>query len=426
MRNYFVHIAGTIVILVSWGLTLLWVWGLHRQWWAIRRVRRLSWQIPITGLGFVALWALAQTIDSEWLSVITATITNIFAIVGLGLALLLPFSGIALTLERLILWIRKMLSARHRPKETAQPEMSAQSKARRERNDKAPAATVDPTRRSFLTKAAVAIPGLAVAASGYGIASSYRDVTVPTVPMRYPNLPPNLEGLRILHLSDIHIGYFVFLKDLEQCLEAADRERPDLVLVSGDISDELRELPDALRMIAQLRPRYGTYASLGNHEYYRGLDTVLRQFDAGPIPLLRESGITVDVGDGKLFIGGTDDPARGGSERNRTTFLQRTVDATLDGAPSEAFHVLMSHRPEGWDEAARNGIELTVAGHYHGGIQMGFQGHGVIEELTPNNYIWGHYERNGTHLYTSAGVGHWLPFRLGCPREAPLYVLTSR
>jgi len=418
VRTYFVHIAATVVILVSWGLTLLWVWGLHRQWWAIARVRRLCWQIPVVGLGFVALWAVAATIDSDWLSIVAATVTNIFAIIGLGLALLLPVSGIALTLERLVLWLRNVILSRRHSHPSTSPEPTERE------DDTSMASTTDASRRSFLTKAAVAVPGLAVAASGYGIASSYSDVTIPIVPMRYPNLPPNLEGLRILHLSDIHIGDFVFMEDLEQCIAAAERERPDLVLVSGDISDDLRQLPDALRLIAQLRPRYGTYASLGNHEYYRGVETVLRQFDAGPIPLLREDGATIDIGGGTLFVGGTDDPARGGSERNRTTFLQRTVDSTLDGAPSNAFHVLMSHRPEGWDEAVRNGIELTVAGHYHGGIQMGFHGRGVIEGLAPNNYIWGRYERNGSQLYTSAGVGHWLPFRLGCPREAPLYVLT--
>jgi uncharacterized protein len=83
----------------------------------------------------------------------------------------------------------------------------------------------------------------------------------------------------------------------------------------------------------------------------------------------------------------------------------------------------MSHRPDAFDHAAVRGIDLTLAGHTHGG-QIGMFGRSVFESYWPERYLWGRYERNGSQLYTSAGVGHWFPFRLGCPPEAPVIELT--
>lgn len=409
MRNYFLQIGSAVLVVGSWGLSVFLLWALHRQWWGARWVRRLSWQFPLAGLLFVGLWYLGHALDVAALSVAAAIGSIAVITTGLALLLSLPFSGVLLSAERLVKWI---LAKRSSPKNL--PEAAAAVSA-----ETAPSES----RRSLLTKGAVVIPGTLLAANAWGLASAWGTVQIPTIPLHYSTLPPELRGLRILHFSDIHLGSFIFMKDLEDCLIAAERARPDLVLVSGDVADELQHLPAALRMIAQLRPRYGAFASLGNHEYYRGIEIVQQSFDRSPIPLLREEGVAVKVGGSHLFIGGADDPARSGGEKNRRQFLQRTVDATLDGAPSDAFHILMSHRPEGWDRAAEEGIELTVSGHYHGGIQIGFGGHGVIEPLTPNNYIWGHYQRGNSQLYTSAGAGHWLPFRLGCPREAPLYLL---
>lgn len=360
--------------------------------------------IPTIGLGFVLLWLLVDMLGWRPLSIVVSTIAISFIIVGIALMISLPFSGIALSLERLVRWI-----AGRRDRKDHQPPPPSPLAPMAMPAPVAEPAQVNLQRRSLLTTAAIIIPGSAVAASLYGIVDSYSDVLVPEIPLRFANLPPDLEGFHILHLSDIHLGYFAFMADLEECLIAAEKRRPDLVLVSGDVADELEQLPDALRLIAGLKPKYGTFASLGNHEYYRGIRTVLMDFDRGPIPLLRESGTVVKVGATSLFIGGADDPARAGKEGGREIFLRDTVTATLDGAPSQAFHLLMSHRPEGWDEAARNGIELTVSGHYHGGVQMGWSGRGVIESLVPKNYIWGHYQRGESQLYTSAGVGHWLP-----------------
>jgi predicted MPP superfamily phosphohydrolase len=72
--------------------------------------------------------------------------------------------------------------------------------------------------------------------------------------------------------------------------------------------------------------------------------------------------------------------------------------------------------------AARNGVQLTLAGHTHGG-QIGFNGRSLLYTINPEKYMWGLYEKGDDKLYVSAGAGHWFPYRIGCPAEIPLYVL---
>jgi predicted MPP superfamily phosphohydrolase len=273
-----------------------------------------------------------------------------------------------------------------------------------------------------VTRAAAAIPAATLATSGYGLITSQGSVRMPEIPLNFAGLHPDLRGLRVLHLSDIHLGYYVGLDNLEELMSAAKNKRPDLVLVSGDIADDLAQLPGALRMIDSLRPRYGTFASLGNHEYFRGIENVVKIIDAGPIPLLRGTGAAVKIGRAELYVGGADDPVMMAHGERNHRFLQDSVGAAFDGAPSDAFHILMSHRPEGFDVASEQGIELTVSGHTHG-AQVGFNGRSILEPWMRDRYLWGHYQREGSQLYTSSGVGHWFPFRLGCPPEAPVYVL---
>jgi predicted MPP superfamily phosphohydrolase len=280
------------------------------------------------------------------------------------------------------------------------------------------------TRRRFVTTAAGAFPAIAVGSATAGVLGSSSRTVFPEVPMLYPHLPPGLEGLRILHLSDIHLGYFVDLEDLEQTIMDAETKRADLVLVTGDVADDLSVLSEALRLIAGLRPRHGIYASIGNHEYYRGIEQVRRSFDSGPFPLMIDEGTTLGINGAAVRISAADDPARTG-RFNDPVFLRRSVERSVEGAPSDAFHMLMSHRPEGFDYAAAEGVDLTLSGHYHGGIQVGWGGRAIIQGFRPDKYYWGKYRKGESMLYTSGGLGHWFPFRLNCPPEAPIYVLGS-
>jgi predicted MPP superfamily phosphohydrolase len=419
-NSFFSHIASLIALAILWSLNLLLLWGLNRQWWRLRRVRRAALLYPLAGLAAIGLWALGTAWHLEWLILLGARASAVVLTVQIALVAALPVSGLLLSGHRAVRWAgsRRGSASRQPMPLHAGAGLPASSPV----SMPAPVERVDRGRRSFVTTAAAAIPGATLATSGYGLISSQGSVRMREVPLLFPRLHPDLQGLRVLHLTDIHLGYYVGLDDLENLMIAARSMRPDIVLVSGDIADDLAQLPGALKMIDTLRPRYGTFASLGNHEYFRGIENVLRIIDAGPIPLLRDTGAAVKVGRAELYIGGADDPQVMAHGERNYRFLERSVASAFDGAPSDAFHILMSHRPEGFDIAAEQGIPMTVSGHTHG-AQVGFNGRSIFEPWMRDRYLWGHYEREGSQLYTSSGVGHWFPFRLGCPPEAPVYVL---
>lgn len=376
-------------------VSLLLLRYLNRSWWQLKPVRWISYLLTaLGGLGLV-VWFLAFLKQIIWLAGLGATLSVTVFITFLALTLTLPFSGI-------IHKINSLFEKRLRSKREAE--------SRELRN----------TRRLFLKGVAAAIPLAAVATGGSGVVRAFQRADVYRLPIQLDYLPPELEGLKILHLSDSHLGIYKFLDDLEEILSDAEKMKPDIVLFTGDIADDLALLPEALKMTASLKPEYGTYASLGNHEYYRGINQVQRIFDRGPVRLLRSSGIAIDIKGVSLYLAGADDPRFLG--RDNTAFLQETTGKALDGAPSDAFNILMSHRPEGLNAAAEFGIDLTLSGHTHGG-QVGINGRSFWEGLVTDRYLWGEYNKRRSRMYLTSGIGHWFPFRLGCPPEAPVIEL---
>jgi predicted MPP superfamily phosphohydrolase len=234
-------------------------------------------------------------------------------------------------------------------------------------------------------------------------------------------LPEALRGLKLLHISDIHVGPYISLSDLEALVDRARSLQPDLVFVSGDICDHLPSYLDSLRILEQLRPTHGTYASLGNHKYFRGIEAVRSSFEKSDIPLLVDDGIALKIDGEKIFVSGADDPRHMGGPES-TAKLRRSVEESQKKADGMGFRILMSHRSVAFDTAAELGVDLTLSGHTHG-FQLGMGGRSLFDSSYPDRYIWGQYEKGERRLYTSAGVGHWLPFRLGSPPEAPLIVL---
>jgi len=279
---------------------------------------------------------------------------------------------------------------------------------------------LDRERREFIKGFSAAFPLLLSASTVYGIGDSFRKVQVREVPFYFTDLRPDLQGLKILHLSDLHLRLFFSLSDLEKMIPQLMAHKPHLVLITGDIADDLKLLPDALKLINQIHFPLGGYISVGNHEYYRGIKEVKRIIDRSAFPFLLNKGFTFDVGSSKLFIGGLDDPRTLSTENYR--FLQDSLDRTLNFDHHSHFKLIMSHRPMALDVAARYNIDLVLSGHTHGG-QVGFNGRSVFEGLVKERYLWGKYRKGQTQLYTSAGVGQWLPFRLGCPAEAVMIIL---
>ena len=291
-----------------------------------------------------------------------------------------------------------------------------------------PAATKERiTRRALIQTATAAIPAIAAVPGATGLASARRGPTMPVVRQRFPDLHPDLDGLKILHLSDLHLGSYMQLADLERALAVAkERHRPDLIVLTGDLVDDPALIPAALQLVTKANARYGAIASLGNHEYLNGIEVTRPHYEKSPVPLLVGTGRTVRIGNAKLFIGGSDDPVHMGGDI--AWMVSGSIASSMDDAPPDAdFKLLLCHRPEGHGPAAEVGYDLTLSGHTHGG-QIGLLGRSIFETLKPGIGWWGSYakkKKDGrpSRLYTTSGFGHWFPFRFGCPTEMPLVVL---
>ena len=280
----------------------------------------------------------------------------------------------------------------------------------------------DPSRRRALKAGAALLPAVAAAAAigGVGQAAAGTRVILRTVPV--PGLPAELDGLRILHLSDLHLGVYVTLEDLDAILARAWDFAPELVALTGDVADDRSLLAPALERIGAFPAASGAWAVLGNHEYGRGLGKALRAFAAGPVPLLRGEGAAVELRGRRVWLAGLDDPAGIAPFEKRPDFYRRGLDGAMAGAGTGDWRLVLAHRPDVLPLAARRGASLVLAGHSHGG-QIGMFGRSLFDPPGHTRPIWGVYRNGDARMHVTAGAGHWFPFRLGCPAEAPVLEL---
>lgn len=284
------------------------------------------------------------------------------------------------------------------------------------------------TRRALIHTATAAIPAMAAVPGASGLLGAKGGPTMPVVRQRFPGLHPDLDGLKILHLSDLHLGSYMQLEDLERALaRAKEKHRPDLIVLTGDLVDHADLIPTALRLVTAANARYGAIASLGNHEYLNDIEVTRPFYEKSPVPLLVGTGRSVRIGKATLFIGGSDDPVH--MSGDIAGMVRGSIASSIAHAPANAdFKLLLCHRPEGHGPAAEHGYDLTLSGHTHGG-QIGLLGKSLFEKLRPGIGWWGSYvkKKKGdgrpSRLYTTSGFGHWFPFRFGCPTEMPIILL---
>lgn len=398
MARIFFFIIFVSALVLFFGLAqLLLLRQLNRVWWQRTWIRRAAYTLPAVGVLSIITLGVAEYNRIGWLATVAGPVTVLALISEVCLMFSLPVSGIVHLTERLL----EKWSNKRTPKQDALP---------------------DPKRRLLLRSAAVLVPVATLSAGLSGVGRAYAGAEVSLKKFEFASLPSDLNGLRILHLSDLHLGHYIKLDDLESILAGAEPYQADLILVTGDVSDNLDLLSDALAIIAQAKPRLGCYAVLGNHEYFRGITRVRSTFAASEVHLLVDQSVRLMVGETSLRLGGSDDPRT--MRGSHASFFHNSLKAVLAGPEDDKFRILMSHRPDAFPVAADRNIDLILAGHTHGG-QVGFAGRSLLEETLPDRYLWGQYFIGKSQLYTSCGAGHWFPFRLGCPPEAPVIELTS-
>jgi uncharacterized protein len=244
--------------------------------------------------------------------------------------------------------------------------------------------------------------------------------------VRIPGLPAGLDGFRIANLGDVHIGRFIDAKELLRGIEAINARNVDLIAVTGDLVDDVKQLEDTMRALERSNAPQNIVAILGNHEEMGDLGKILSiyRLHQARISLLVNENITIRRGGAALHIVGVNYPINPGvghmlppSEQNAAMSAQ--ADAAFKGLTTGETIVALSHHPAFFPFAASHGAQLTLASHTHGG-QLRLFGHPVIDVYP---YLQGLYQHADAYLEVSAGFGHWLPVRFGVPREIVIVTL---
>ena len=246
--------------------------------------------------------------------------------------------------------------------------------------------------------------------------------------IRVPALPSDLDGFRIANLGDVHIGRFIDAKELSRAIETINEQHVDLLVVTGDLVDDVTQFESALRILERSNAPYKTVAILGNHEEMGDLPKILSTYNQhrARINLLVNQNIAITHGGATLHIVGVDYPM---NPKGRHKLPRPEQNAAMSAQADTAFTGLvegetilaLSHHPAFFPFAAAHGAQLTLASHTHGG-QLRLFGRPLIDVYP---YLQGLYRREDSYLDVSAGFGHWLPIRFGVPREIVIVTLRS-
>jgi predicted MPP superfamily phosphohydrolase len=283
------------------------------------------------------------------------------------------------------------------------------------------ASDFNPQRRMLVNTAGNLLVAAPFAVTGFGAFIQRTDFHVREVEIPIPGLPRDLHGLRILQLTDIHLGPFLSERDLERVIDESQNLRPHLAVITGDLISMADDPLDAcLRQVARLRPDAGILGCMGNHEVYARVERYTAEQGARVgIDFLRGRARALRFGGSNLNIAGVDYQRIA----DRDTYLNGAERMIVPGA----VNVMLSHNPDVFPAATRQGYDLTISGHTHGGqvaVEILSQNLNIARFVTP--FVYGRYDLKrpsgaAAALYVSRGIGTiGIPVRFGAPPEISL------
>lgn len=304
---------------------------------------------------------------------------------------------------------------------------------------------INHSRRYFFQAAGVIAGALPFVSEAYGFAAERFRFNVRELEIPIPNLPSALDGLRITQLSDIHIGSYMPAAQVRRAVGMANELKGDLAVITGDfLTGRTDPLEDCIAELSRLRAPLGVWGCNGNHEIYAGAQKksaeLFRKFG---MKLLRQENAEVRWQGNALNLIGVDYQRQHDPDGNRLPMLAGAQALVRPDVPN----ILLSHNPNSFPRAAELGIELSIAGHTHGGqlrVEILDHAWSPAEFLTP--YVAGLYARpllsssdlsdsetsaahpasvaKSSRIYVNRGLGTiGAPVRLGVPPEITLITL---
>jgi predicted MPP superfamily phosphohydrolase len=401
MSAFVLIVAAVLIGDVAW-----WLWA-DRRARATRRPRLwrtlvaafTAWEFGYL-LWFMAFQDAARHAHQWMPSSILATIYVWHLLVlPITLLILIPVQWSALLVARRP-WRRKLMNE-VRPEDFKQP----------------PAELTVSRRQALAAAASLAIPpALTFGAVGVAMRQVHH-FRINRIEIPLAQLPRELDGLTIAHVSDIHIGRFTRPGMLPAIADATNNLRADLVVMSGDLIDiALSDLPAGIDFLRKLDPRHGLFVIEGNHDLIESPYAFESTMIQSGMPLLVDETASVTVRGRAVQMLGM---SWGRGDAHHVGAMSRLIPQRRP----DAFPILLAHHPHAFDPAAAVGIPLTLSGHTHGGQLMLNERLGVGPVMF--RYWSGLYRKKDSALFVSNGVGNWFPLRINAPAEIVHLTLRS-
>jgi len=271
----------------------------------------------------------------------------------------------------------------------------------------------DNSRRAFLKTGAIALSAYSFAGATKGLIDR-NDYDIIERTVHIQNLPDEFKGFTIGLMSDIHSSVFMTKPEMDDYVAALNNLKTDIIFVPGDfVNSQTEEVYPFAEAFSSLRAPYGVFGCLGNHDYFADVDIVAKEVNGCGIKLLRNDAVKIIKGNSFINLVGVDDiPINGKPE----PYLERALSSVQNPNP----RILLCHKPYYLETFASHNIDLTLAGHTHGG-QIVFAKVGnliVCPAALFSKYVWGLYKSGNSQMYITRGIGTvGVPFRINCPPE---------
>lgn len=266
---------------------------------------------------------------------------------------------------------------------------------------------------------ALGVVGLAVPALAYAFVTARGRARVERLTVPVATLGPGLDGLKVVQISDIHIGPTLDGRWLRRVVEQVNALKPDVIAVTGDLVDgTVSALRDEVAPLAGLSAPLGVYYVTGNHEYFHGGPAWAAEVARLGLTVLQNAHRVVERGGSRLTVAGVTDFDGG---RLSPAHASRP-DLALAGAPEGVPRLLLAHQPRTAELARGLGVDLQLSGHTHGGQIFPFMFFVKLQQPV----IQGLATIAGVRVYTNRGTGYWgPPLRLGPAPEITELTLVS-
>ncbi len=274
------------------------------------------------------------------------------------------------------------------------------------------------SRRTFIKKGTIGLGAFAFAGSLYSIYDR-DDFKIDRVPLHLKNLPPQLEGLTISMISDIHSGLYMTEEDMLKYAGVVNELGAEMIFIPGDfVTSTNSEMIPFVKAFAGLKSKYGTYTCLGNHDFFADPDYITGELRRTGMKVLRNETEELDINGARLILSGVDD----GRHAN-------FAKVAYEAASLNTTKILLCHKPYLFERAVAGGFDLMLSGHTHGGqiVLVDVLGFKLTPAALASPYISGKYKLGNSLMYVSRGIGTiGLPIRVNCPPEITLFTLRNK